>query len=147
MNKFLHKFLNLIILFVILIVLVKGEILLSEYPDLTYIRLDTSNDPLKGNLNASEYNITADYYLGQPMDGSIGCGIIYSSENELECGCINVSDEGGRDVKYPDLTIRIVDTENTVTYCNLTSSKIGIHYRKYRKWDLNFEFVIFLSRL
>jgi len=92
--------------------------------------LESSYNPFDQSLNTTDNvvfkNITADYYSGQPLDGSIGCGIIYSSSNKLTCGCINVTDDGGLTVGYPDLIVRVVNTSNDYIYCNVSSSTVSV---------------------
>jgi len=61
------------------------------------------------------------YYSGQPIDGSIGSGILNSSRN-LPCGCINVTDDGVLDVTYPNLKVRIWDLDGTTIYCDIPSA-------------------------
>jgi len=71
-------------------------------------------------------NISIDgYYSGQPLDGSIGSGILNSSSIRLHCGCINVSDEGGLNVKYPDLKVKIWNFV-TNTYCDIPSNTVAV---------------------
>jgi len=79
-----------------------------------------SMDLSGGNITAS--NITAtNYFYGQPLDGSIGSGILNSSSN-LACGCIDVSDDGGLDVTYPDLKVKIWDLNGSTIYCDIPSA-------------------------
>ena len=83
------------------------------------------NHTFNGNVTVNG-NITADYYYGLPIEGSIGSGIINSSSNKVHCGCINVTDEGGTDVKYPELLVRIVNISGSVKYCNISSATVTV---------------------
>lgn len=65
------------------------------------------------------------YYSGQPIDGSIGSGIIQADEF-LGCGCINVTDNGVDEVTYTSHEHRIVHTDGTTTYCYLPSDTVTI---------------------
>ena len=81
-------------------------------------------------------NITATGYLsGQPIDGSISSGVIYSSAHETDCGCVNTTDDGSLNVTYPDLIARIADADLNVKYCNITSASLTVqddgHYVYY----------------
>jgi len=71
-------------------------------------------------------NLTVDEYIsGQPIDGSLGSGIINSSNNNLHCGCVNASDQGGLNVKYPDMIVRIWNYGD-VKYCDISGNTIAV---------------------
>jgi len=71
-------------------------------------------------------NITAiKYFKGQPLDGTIGSGVIYS-ETTTSKGEVNITDEGGLSVTYPNVVMRLVTSANVVTYCNITGATITI---------------------
>jgi len=78
---------------------------------------DTDLDITPYNFNAS--NITAtEYFKGQPLDGSIGSGIINASSLEFHCACVNASDKGGLDVWYPDTEVKIWNFGENI-YCKI----------------------------
>jgi len=106
-----------------------NEVLLGNgscYPTSNFGGADTDTNLSSGGIIYGNLTIADTYYLeGQPLDGSIGSGIIYASSHTTKCGCINISDAGGLNVTYPDLIVRIVDSKtNKVTYCNITSSTV-----------------------
>lgn len=84
----------------------------------------TTNITTSGNLTA-DWFFANGYYSGQPLDGSIGSGIIYASQHRTD-GTINVTDEGGLNAKYPSVVVKIwnIDTENT--YCNFDENTIVV---------------------
>ncbi|NOR84832.1 hypothetical protein GQ473_01835 [archaeon] len=90
------------------------------------------------NVNSSNYwdnlntpndfeNITASGYItGQPITGSIGSGIINSSENLEHCGCMNITINQEREIHYPEFTARVVDTNGNVVYCYKAEGDINV---------------------
>jgi len=116
----------------------------------------TINGALNVSGNITGENITTrGYFEGQPIDGSIGSGILNASKLKTHCGCINASNEGGLDVKYPDMEIRIWNygesihctiTEDTITvpdeshqvyYVNSTCDIANVTWTTYFEQDLN----------
>ena len=96
---------------------------LSEHTELTdwvddAILYDNGNISIPGNMSA-------EYFLGQPLAGSIGSGIINSSSNILDCGCINVSDDGVLNATYPAVIARIWNYGN-VGYCIIPSDTVTV---------------------
>lgn len=75
-------------------------------------------------LNQSGDNITADYFTGQPLDGSIVSGVIYAEENKLTCGCLNIT-ENETHVTYPEHKGRVWNLNDLdIEYCNLSGATI-----------------------
>jgi len=103
---------------VLLYILLLANIVVSD-TQITDTYIDTT-----GNITSGG-NITAEIFYGQPIDGGFGSGILNSSDNKDNCGCINVSDEGGLDVKYPDLKVRIWDY-GTTTYCDISEDTVTV---------------------
>jgi len=78
------------------------------------------------NINLGIYNLsTLGYFAGQPLDSSIGSGILNASSLKISCGCINVSDEGGLNVWYPDMKVRIWNYGN-IRYCDISSNTVAV---------------------
>jgi len=71
--------------------------------------------------NTGSLNISG-YYAGQPLDGSIGSGVIWSDDVNSE-GDVNLS-INGLNITYPDMIVRLVRTDNLVKYCNISSDTI-----------------------
>ena len=101
--------------------------------DCNDVFLNLSGTNANQDINISPYDfyasniLTTDgYYSGQPIDGSIGSGIINSSSNKIHCGCINVTDEGGLNAKYPDLKVRIWNLDGSTTYCDIAGDTIAV---------------------
>jgi len=78
-----------------------------------------------GDVDLGIYNITANIISGQPLDGSIGSGILNASSLKINCGCINVSDEGGLNVKYPDMKVKIWNYGQN-TYCDISGTTVAV---------------------
>ena len=77
--------------------------------------------------NMSGENVTADYYSGQPIDGSINSGIIQSDENVEGCGCINVTYNEALEVTYPSTIHRIHNVnELDSIYCSIPAGSINV---------------------
>jgi len=93
----------------------------------------TSDDTvfIDDDLNISEDlkvtgNITTDsYFSGQPVKGYLGSGIIWAEEVD-DSGNLNVSILAGLDVEYPAFTMRLVKTDNTEKYCNISSGSLTV---------------------
>ena len=82
-----------------------------------------------GNYNNTK-NITITdgaFYFGQPLDGSIGSGIINSSSNTAKCGSVNVTDKGGLTVSYPSMIVRLVNLDGTTTHCYIQNNTITVN--------------------
>ena len=95
---------------------------LSEHTEITewiddVILLDGGNLTTPGNISVGGY------FFGQPLAGSIGSGIINSSSNLLECGCINATDDGVLNVTYPAVTARVWNY-GEVIYCDMPSDTV-----------------------
>ena len=86
----------------------------------TYARLD-NNNIFNANITISNEN----YLSGFPINGDIGSGILNSSRNKIHCGCINVSDETGLDVMYPDLKVRIWNYGDVI-HCNIPGDTVAV---------------------
>jgi len=65
---------------------------------------------------------TTGYYHGQPLDGSIGSGIIWCDDVNSE-GDVNLS-INGLNITYPDMIVRLARSDNVVKYCNISSDTI-----------------------
>lgn len=88
----------------------------------TYVNI--GGDTFTGNVIVP--NITASQYVkGQPLDGTIGSGVIYASEINSN-GNVNTSTTPSLNVTYPDMIVRLVDSANTVTYCNITGATVTV---------------------
>lgn len=81
---------------------------------------------MTGNLNVAGNITTTEYFSGQPINGSVGSGIIQADDFKIKCGCVNASDEGGLNVKYPNMIVRIWDLDGTITYCNITGTTVAV---------------------
>jgi len=77
-----------------------------------------------GNLSVTGY------ISGQPIDGSIGSGVIWSDDIDSEAN-VNITIDG-LDITYPNVLVRLVTTAGTTSYCNITSGtetiSNNIHY-------------------
>lgn len=80
---------------------------------------NVSNIDAKGNIT------TSGYFYGQPLDGSIGSGVIWASDIDSEAN-IQITDNGGLSVTYPDMIVRVVTTANQVVICNITSATVTV---------------------
>ena len=95
--------------------------------------LNLSGTNANQNINISPYdfianNITStDFFFGQPLDGSIGSGIINSSSNTAKCGSVNVTDKGGLTVSYPSMIVRLVNLDGTTTHCYIQNNTITVN--------------------
>jgi len=89
------------------------------------IWVNETGDTMTGNLTINA-NLSAYYLFGQPLDGSIGSGIIWASSNKIKCGCLNITSGTGLNVSYPNLTARVWNMANTTTYCNITGATIEV---------------------
>ena len=79
-----------------------------------------------GNINASGNISTAQYFSGQPIEGSIGSGIISADRFLDPCGCMNVTDNGGLQVTYPAHVHRIVNSNGAVNYCSIPEASVSV---------------------
>lgn len=71
-------------------------------------------------------NITATEYIeGQPLDGSLGSGVIWAGEVDAE-GNVNTSHVEPMNITYPDMTVRLAKTDNTIVYCNITAANVTV---------------------
>jgi len=71
-------------------------------------------------------NITATgYFFGQPIEGYLGSGIIWAEEVNAN-GNLNVSHVSGLDVDYPGFVMRLVKTDNSVKYCNISGNTVTV---------------------
>jgi len=89
--------------------------------------LALSGGTMTGNLiteNLTAQNITATGYLeGQPLD-SIGSGVIECDSIDSKGGVdLTISD---LDVTYPNMLVRLIKTDNSVKYCNITSDTVTV---------------------
>ncbi len=75
-----------------------------------------------GNINATGNISIKGYYFGQPLDGSIGSGVIWCSNIDNE-GNVNLS-INVLNITYPDLVVRLVRTDNVIKYCNISSDNV-----------------------
>ncbi|MHA1383269.1 MAG: hypothetical protein ACTSR3_05890 [Candidatus Helarchaeota archaeon] len=73
-------------------------------------------------INAT--NVSANYYFGQPIEGYLGSGIIWAEEFD-DNGLLNVS-ASGLDVTYSGFIMRLVKTDNSVKYCNITGDTVTV---------------------
>lgn len=93
----------------------------EQTPRINWTDVGTAiNSDAWDNIDTSDdfVNITASGSIkGQPITGSIGSGIINSSENLDHCGCMNITINQDREVHYPEFTARVVDTDGTVIDC------------------------------
>jgi len=88
------------------------------------IDMDDNNIINVGEITAS--NITATQYIfGQPLDGSIGSGILNASSLKVHCGSVNVSNEGGLNAKYPDMKVKIWNYGQNI-YCDISGNTVAV---------------------
>ncbi len=98
-----------------------------EHNWLSNLAWSVAGHTIDTNLDMNDNNITnadwtnSNYFSGQPIDGSIGSGILNASSLKIHCGCINASDEGGLDVWYPDTLVKIWNYGTNV-YCNIAEN-------------------------
>jgi len=109
---------------------VGSKLLVGEYADITEYLLVGEYAIIEDYLNVSNDlnvggNITSAYISGQPLDGSIGSGVLNASSLKTHCGCINASDEGGLNVKYPDMKVKIWNYGTNV-YCDISSNTVAV---------------------
>ena len=90
----------------------------------TFLKLDASNDPITDNLTVQGNMTITGYFEGQPIEGSIGSGVIYCDDVDSS-GSVNLS-VSGLDVTYPNMIVRLVNTSNQEKYCNITSGTITL---------------------
>jgi len=98
----------------------------------TYLRLDTSNDPMGGSLDMgtnsifNATNVTADYFIGQPVKGGVDGGIIQSDEID-DNGNLNLTHGVGLSITYPNFIVRLVSTiDLEEVYCTVPSAEITV---------------------
>lgn len=92
--------------------------------------LNLSGTNANQNLDIGDYNITVDwfkgnYFSGQPIEGYLGSGIIWAEEFD-DNGLLNVSNPSGLDVTYSGFIMRLVKTDNSVKYCNITGDTVTV---------------------
>jgi len=75
------------------------------------------------NLTTSG-NISARYFYGQPLDGSIGSGVIECDDSDSRAN-VNLTIDG-LDVTYPSLVVRLVDVENNIKYCEIAGDTVSV---------------------
>ena len=82
---------------------------------------DLANISTNYNVEIDGINITltSGFWGGQPLDGGLGSGIIWSDYID-EQGLLNVSVVSGLTIAYPNFTVRLARTDNTIKYCNIT---------------------------
>jgi len=89
--------------------------------DNTYVQV--SGDTITGNLTVDEY------INGQPIDGSIGSGVIWCDDIDSNAN-VNLT-VSGLDITYPNMIVRLVTTTGETTYCNITSGTVTISNDKH----------------
>ena len=78
------------------------------------------------NVNISEGNLTANNIFGQPVDGGIGSGVLWSSNYKIKCGCVNITTGTGLNVSYPNMQIRIWNLGSEITLCDISGATIEV---------------------
>jgi len=105
-----------------------GKSLLGENPRLQ-IRNESGDEVAYighlGNIYGIGNITTEQYFLGQPLEGYLGSGIIWAEEVDAN-GNLNVSHVSGLDVNYPGFVMRLVKTDNSVKYCNITGNTVTV---------------------
>jgi len=120
----------------------------------TFFNID--GDKWMGDFNGMSYklynvsNVTVEgYFKGQPLDGSLGCGIISSAANNDGCGCITITDKGGLNVDVPQITVYMVNTSNDVVYCSYSATDLATqddnHWVYYLDFDCNIQYSTFAT--
>ena len=91
---------------------------------------NTTEDMFNAVDNATFSKLVDGYIEGQPIDGSIGSGVIWSDDIDSEAN-VNLTVDG-LDITYPNVLVRLVTTAGATTYCNITSGtetlSNNIHY-------------------
>ena len=100
------------------------------YADFESHQLTSIVNPFTGtgdivrSTNQTGVNWTADYFFGQPLDGSIVSGVIYAEEHKLKCGCLNIT-ENDTHVTYPEHKGRVWNLNDLdINYCNLSGATV-----------------------
>jgi len=109
--------------------------------DNTYVQV--AGDIITGNL-------TIDGYIdGQPIDGALGSGVIWSDDIDSEAN-INLT-ISGLDITYPNMIVRLVTTAGGTTDCNISSGtktlSNNIHYVFYVDSDCTMKNTTFSNYL
>lgn len=70
----------------------------------------------------SENGSFAEHIFGPTIEGNIGSGVIWCDDID-ENGNVGLTHTlGETELRYPNMTVRLVKTDNTVKYCNITSA-------------------------
>jgi len=86
-------------------------------------KLEVASDSWFGNNASVSGNLeVGGYFEGQPLDGTIGSGVI-SCDSITEEGNISIS-FSGLDVSYPNMKVRLAKTDNSITYCDVSADTI-----------------------
>jgi len=85
------------------------------------MRLDSD-----GSFHINGSVTTDDYFYGQPITGGIESGILYSSETVATTGNANITINSLLEIHYPDIISRIVSTDGTETYCELSEADMNV---------------------
>ena len=92
----------------------------SDYWDDINTPDDFVNIIASGNLTVSGS------IKGQPITGAIGSGIINCSENLAHCGCMNVTVNQDLEIRHPEFTARVIDTDGTLIDCYKAAADMNI---------------------
>lgn len=91
---------------------------LSDNKTVTNSKMNKTGGTITGNLTVTGY------INGQPISGSIGSGIIWAKNLTTRATLrVNYTD-GLLRVTYPDFIVRLVKTDLTTTYCNISGATV-----------------------
>lgn len=91
---------------------------------MAYEYWNSTNNTYDAYNNSIQWN--ASYLFGYPVTGGIGSGILFAETNKIHCGCINVTDEGGLDVSYPNMIVRVAELDGTIKHCNIVEDTVTV---------------------
>lgn len=89
------------------------------------IKLFVRDIDVSDNIDVGGNATIEGYIFGQPVKGYLGSGIIWAEEVD-ENGNLNVSNPSGLTVNYPGFVMRLVKTDNTEKYCNISSGSVNV---------------------
>lgn len=116
----------------------------ETYADNKFARLNGGNNLtgpqyLNGNLslfyNITEQSFPINFITGQPIDGEVGSGIIWSL-NYTNKASLYVNSTG-LSVTYPNFTVRLATTNMNITYCNIIGSTIVVPDNQHTVYYIN----------
>jgi len=77
---------------------------------------------------------TTKYFWGQPLDGGLGSGIIWAGDVDSEGNANIIVEDGTLNIHYPDMTVRLAKTDNTITYCDITNATTTATNEQHTVW-------------